>query len=953
MFSIFKLKLFLSCRRKVHEPGVEDSVFRELKIQSATHARESLDDSDDDNGDSNGWSDVTRNPEAPAAAADRPVLASRLGGEIAVRGMPVSRQQGFGRGLKSGGADSSGGSGVGGAIGGTRGSIHGVLAPGAARPPGVALASSAALSTADLSTGSRSSFTIGTIMTVTSAGQTKDSLSPSSGRRAVEPPAAATSGVAAGGAQEAGAVAARGQAVRAVAPTMDSSGIGFDILCDELPPAAGGRGLGGGALTATFTALGFPVFEDISSGSDGGVGVRCDALISPGLGRPDFKGAGSKIVNDNFPASSSFCAPPYSDLGFPVFRDGGGGEGSVARAGASVGADIKADGAGGRSFSSSVSADSRAVSSSIVPASPFFTSGLGLAVCPNAVGGDDGGLGAPFAFTSESGLGAPVFRDSGGSDIDGCFSSQSAVVANAVKGAESSSSCLHVIVDAPLSEALIVSGPTGTASSVLTKHARDEISFSSSLPDGGLSSSPPFLQSEEAAEGLRKCENPFFRSILEDSLGWEVLAADVRAGAGAATGNLSVYNMCDDSPELQGQQPDFTYGNRADSEDTDIGRSSLDAVPDTATVGGGEGLGAAQGPPPISTAASLSSSLRKKIVAGLHASDGGGMGLSRIPEGGTHRNPEGGSGDSVGGGGSGSDEDGRNNNFDTSCLLFEENEGVDAAGYSATRAVWLRPRIPGAAVAVTSKNTGGGGVSSESPRASVPVAPATPLGRDSTRHNGGGGFSRVGRRCSSLFVAEFGESLNSRQSLGSSWGGCSTIKRRGEDLTVGGPWTGWDVGNRLGVLGDGCSGGSGGLGENVMKRLAVRQEDDAPDVVLMSADDAGSNTRGGRQGDDNDGDMGRGSVECRLGLISRGSSGRGRRKMGTSSGGGGGVENVESGGATGSSGSGSGGRVDYHSLCFSSSSSSGADMTPHSSSALSASPFRLLDGVDDSDPFEM
>lgn len=187
-------------------------------------------------------------------------------------------------------------------------------------------------------------------------------------------------------------------------------------------------------------------------------------------------------------------------------------------------------------------------------------------------------------------------------------------------------------------------------------------------------------------------------------------------------------------------------------------------------------------------------------------------------------------------------------------------------GYAASRAGWLRPRTPGAATASRYTNM-------ETPSTTTLETP----GADWRGRGDGDGGGVTG---------EYADLPNLSQPHGS-WGGCSTIKRRGDD-----------AGGRV----SGLMRQQGEYGDSVVLDRSRRSS---------TADDSSLASIGG---------------EVRVGKTPR--AGRGQGGVG----GRGGGEGAGAGGARSSSGSGSGGRVDYHSLCFSSSSSN------------TSSPFGLLDG---------
>ncbi|CAN0502212.1 unnamed protein product, partial [Ectocarpus sp. 8 AP-2014] len=329
--------------------------------------------------------------------------------------------------------------------------------------------------------------------------------------------------------------------------------------------------------------------------------------------------------------------------------------------------------------------------------------------------------------------------------------------------------------------------------------------------------------------------------------------------------------------------------------------------------------------------------------AAAAAAAAGGLGLSRISEGGggdisrsTERIRGGSSAD-------GRKDQAASDNMSSS-LMFDDNDSSDGEGldgYSVSRAGWLRPRTPAGATAGRGAGAGAGAGAGDS----------------------------------------------SRQSLGSTWGGCSTIKRRPGDDDSG---AGWSSVRHRGVV----SAGLGHHHQDVEGERATRG---------VGGAERSSSGGGGRGGSGADGFATEGSMHPGAGVGgSRWSNGRKSSSSGGGGGGGGpfavgeasaarpvaaaiGCDGVtplpagrgggpreagaaarrgssnSSSGSEGSAGRGvrggsavgeglSGGRADYHSFCFSSSSSSIATTaTPHSSSLSASSPFpNLLDGGDDS-----
>ena len=938
------LRICLTRRRNVRDPGVEEGVFRELDIPAA--AAHDLSDDDDDDGsgrgtedgsDGVGGGDVGHGDSAPAteaatSAALPPALTS-TSRDLA------PRQQGLGEARNGNGNGSSGGS---------RGRVGGLLAP-------LPLRSSqpARFTNADVLRG----IGLSTVATAAAAAATAATAGDGSDAPAVS----ITTATLGGAKEEAGAAAMQG-----------SSGLGFEVYREETAGGGGGK-----ADDAPSGGLGFPVFEDARGGDAGG---------------------GAKGSVEAVPPDATAAAGDGNGLGFPVYRDGSADSGSDS---------VVKGGEGGCETGVAATASSCSSSPGAAAAASSSVPGLGFSVFrDDGTGGggggrgggqggrgdDDDGPGSVSSSKPAAGLGFPVFRDVDGGDggpgadpdaaSDPVGSAAAAVLGRGGRGAGGASSLpFSVFVDAPAAE-------RARGGSVSSKPAAALAASSSSRGaakrggDGPLPPSPSRSLSRRAAVAAVADV-----SILEDSYEWDAEGG----GAGGAVGNLSNFSVFDDSPlrpvgvnDGGAENPPRNVPGTSSSSST---ASARDVVVPRGSEGAGTGAVAACGgtAPAVTTAASLASSLRRKSAAGLHAGGAMLLELSRISEGETSRVPEG-DADVDGGGVDGDCRAGGIHEASSASLLHADDHAdigdgggngdddhhcVDGAGYAASRTGWLRPRTPGPGASPEN-----GLFQADSPRAPA-AALATPLG--SNRYDagaGGGGFSRGGARGSSrLSGGDFGEPLplNSRQSLGSSWGGCSTIKRRGEDLTGGGimglrqpgdaedDYEGAD--DAVGGFDYTARGIEEAVDENggAEDRLASRGIS-AGAVAGAGAGAAAANRRNSRRRLSSGGSAGAGG-DSSLGSISgsgagitpvpagrgRHSAGSGRSgRSGSGRGAGGGVlpegvPGVEDGGAgVGVGVPPGGGRADYHSLCFSSSSSSVA--TPHSS--LTASPFQLLDADD-------
>lgn len=198
--------------------------------------------------------------------------------------------------------------------------------------------------------------------------------------------------------------------------------------------------------------------------------------------------------------------------------------------------------------------------------------------------------------------------------------------------------------------------------------------------------------------------------------------------------------------------------------------------------------------------------------------------------------------------------------------LSGSSHGYEGVGYASSRAGWLRPRTPGAA-------TASGYINMETPRTTL----GTP-GADWRGVVGGDGGGMTG------------DGMPNPSQPHGSWGGCSTIKRRGDDAE----------------------------GSRVSGLLRPGDDGDDEESVILDRSRRSSSTADSSLAS---------SIGGEVGVRKTPRAGRGQGGVGGRGGGGG------EGGGGGRSSAGGGGRVDYHSLCFSSSSSN-----------YSSSPFGLLDG---------